>query len=360
MHDESDAPPTVGRPPRVPVGLDRAAAWAWRALVVSVAVIAIGVAMSRLRLVLLPLGVACLLGTALVPPTRWLEHRGLPPLLATWLTMAAFVGAVVGVGMAIVPPLADEFGELGPTLSDAADEVERWLVDGSLDIDQSTVDDVRDQVDDTIDRAITSDGALLDGAVLVGELLAGALLTFVIAFFLVKDGEQLQRWALDRLPARHRRRARRMGAAAWSTLGRYLTGAAVLGATEAVIIGATLALTGSSVVLPVAALTFVGAFFPFVGAIVAGVIAVLVSLVSSGPGAAVVVAVVAVVVQQFDNEVLAPVIYGRALHLHPLVVILAVAAGAAIGGFLGAFLAVPIASVLINTTVAAAPDDPRA
>ena len=344
-------------PPRVPVAVDRAAAWSWRLLLIAAAVIATGLALARLRLVMLPLGVAFLLATALVPPARWLGRHGLQPLLATWITLLGFVGALGGIGAAIVPPLADEFGDLGPTLEEAADEVEDWLVDGSLGVEQSTIDDVRDQLEETIDGAISSDGALLDGAVLVGELLAGALLTFVIAFFLVKDGELIQRWIVERLPDQHRDRVRRMGAAAWSTLGRYLAGAAMLGATEATIIGITLALTGSSVVLPVVALTFLGAFFPFVGAIVAGVIAVLVSLVSSGPGAAVIVAIVAILVQQFDNEILAPVIYGRALHLHPLVVILAVACGAAIGGFLGAFIAVPVASVLINTTFAAVPEE---
>ena len=347
-------------PPRVPVAVDRAAAWSWRLLTIGAAVLATGFALARLRLVMLPLGVAFLLATALVPPVRWLARRGIPSLLATWLVILGFVGVLVGFGALIIPPLADEFGDLGPTLEEAADEVENWLVDGSLGIDQSTIDEVRDQLGDAVGGSTTADGVLLDGAVLAGEFVAGAVLTFVIVFFLVKDGESIQRWVLARIPNRHRGRARLMGTAAWSTLGRYLAGAATLGATEAAIIGITLAMTGGSVVMPVVALTFLGAFFPFVGAIVAGAIAILVTLVSSGPGAAVVVAIVVVLVQQFDNEILAPVIYGRALHLHPLVVILAVAAGAAIGGFLGAFLAVPIASVVINTTVAAAADEATA
>lgn len=341
---------------KVPPWLDRAAAWSWRLLVIGAAVIALGFVVSRLRLVLLPLAVGFLLATALVPPMRWLVRRGLPPLLATWLVVVAFLGAVVGIGVAIVPPLVDEFGDLGPTLEDAADEVEDWLVDGPLGIERSAVTDVRERLAESTDAATASDGALVEGAVLAGELMAGAVLTLVVTFFLVKDGERLQRWALERTPAAQRDRVRRVGAAAWSTLGRYLAAAATLGAIEAVIIGITLTATGSSVVLPVATLTFVGAFFPFVGAIVAGIVAVLVALVSSGPGAAVIVAIVAVAVQQFDNDLLAPVIYGRALSLHPLVVILAIASGAAIGGFLGAFLAVPVAAVLINATTAATAD----
>lgn len=357
---DQDAPEPLPAPtpvaPAVPPLLERLAGWSWRLLVVGIAVAALGYVMSRLRLVLLPLGLGLLLSTALVPPARWLERHRVPPLLATWITVLGFVGSVVGVGLAIVPPVVDEFGELGPTLEDATDEVEEWLIDGPLGLERETVVDLRDRLRSSVDDALTSDGALVDSAVIAGEVVAGAVLTLVITFFFVKDGERIQAWGLAKVPDQHRDRARRAGAAVWRTLGRYLAGAATLGCVEGVIIGITLALAGSPVVLPVAVLTFLAAFFPFVGALVAGVIAVLVALVSSGPEAAAVVAVVAVVVQQFDNDLLAPVIYGRALRLHPLVVILAVATGAAVGGFLGAFLAVPLAAVVINAYGAATRD----
>ena len=104
-----------------------------------------------------------------------------------------------------------------------------------------------------------------------------------------------------------------MAGAAWSTLGRYLLGAAALGLVESIIMGTTLVLVGADVVLPVVALTFAAAFFPFVGAIVAGLAATAVTLVAGGPQAAAIVAGVALLIQQFDNELLAPVIYSRAL-----------------------------------------------
>jgi hypothetical protein len=89
-------------------------------------------------------------------------------------------------------------------------------------------------------------------------------------------------------------------------------------------------------------LTFLGAFFPIVGAVVAGAVAVLVTLASSGVGPALVVLAVAVVVQQLDNDLLAPVIYGHSLHLHPVAVLLALTVGASLGGIIGAFVAVPL------------------
>ena len=83
-----------------------------------------------------------------------------------------------------------------------------------------------------------------------------------------------------------------------------------------------------------------------VGAVVAGIVAALVALVSGGPGDALIVAGVALVVQQFDTDLLAPLIYGRAIQLHPAVVLVVLTAGGTLGGIAGAFLAVPVAAVV--------------
>ena len=114
----------------------------------------------------------------------------------------------------------------------------------------------------------------------------------------------------------------------------------------AIILGLTVWLVGAGLAVPVAVLTFVGAFFPIVGAVAAGIVAALVALVSGGPTDALIVGGVALVVQQFDNDLLAPLIYGRAIKLHPTVVLLSLAAGGTLAGIMGAFLAVPVAAVI--------------
>ena len=336
------------RPGRVPPTLDRIAGWSWRLLVIGAAILATALVLSRLRIVLLPLLVALMITTVLVPPARWLRRRRFPPLVAAWTVVLGFIAVVVLIGTLIVQPLIDQFADLGPTLEDAADEVEEWFVEGPLDLDPDEVDENRERLADAVEDSLSSEGRILDGAIIAGEIIAGTLLALVTAFFFVKDGERLLRRGSGLLPVEHRDRADRIAGAAWSTLGRYLLGAATLGLFEGVVIGVTLFVVGSDVVLPVAVLTVVAAFFPFVGAILAGIVATLVALVSAGPGAAAVVAVVAVVVQQLDNDLLAPVIYGRALSMHPLAVILAVATGAALGGLLGAFLAVPLTAIAVN------------
>ena len=333
--------------PRVPSWLDTAAALAWRLLVVATTVVVIVLALARLRVVVLPVFIALLVASALVPLATRLEARGAAPALAALATFALVGVLLAGFGALVAPAVADEFDELGPAIADGVTRIEQWLVNGPLDLSAAEVERYRSQAGQQARELLrSSSGGVVAGVLVVVEGVAGAFLAVVLSIFFVKDGRRFQRWSLAHLPARHHEVTRDLAGRAWAALGGFLRGAAVIGLTEAVIIGATLALVGASLALPVALLTFVAAFFPVVGAIAAGVVATLVALVSAGTSQALVVAVVALVVQQFDNDLLAPLVYGRLVHLHPAVVLVALTAGGTIGGITGAFLAVPLAAAL--------------
>lgn len=339
------------RPVRVPRALEVLAAWSWRLILVGLATYGIALLAVRLSLVLLPVAIALLLTTALMPVRRALTDRGVPVPLAMLGVVLTFFGVIAAAGLVVVPPLIEEFRDLPDTLRAAADDVQDWLVDG-LGVDRQLAEDGRRELEGAIEGARVPDGAVVEGATLVGQLLAGFLLAIVVTFFAVKDGELIQRKVLSWFPEDRVPGIRAAGNAAWSALGGYLRGSATLGAFEGVVIGVTLLLVGAGLALPVAVLTFFAAFFPFVGAIAAGVVAVSVALVTSGPGAAAIVAVVAIAVQQLDGDVLAPLIYGKALELHPLVVILAITSGGALAGLAGAFIAVPLVAVGLRATAA--------
>lgn len=337
------------RPVEVPDGLVRLASWTWRLLVVTAGVVVVVHVLIQVRLVFLPVFVALLLVTVMMPVADRLRSRGLPNLVATWIAFFGFFAVIVGLFWLIVPTIADEFGELGPTLADGIDRIERWLIDGPLGVDRRQIAEAKDRLGNSLtDTASTQ--RIVSGARLAFEVVAGAILSIVVSFFILKDGHEIQRWTLDHLAEDRRDLARRVGRTVWATLGGYVRGAAMLGVVEAVVIGAAMFATGAAVVLPVMTLVFFGAFFPFLGAIVTGIIAVLVTLVTSGVPDAVVVAAVVVAVQQLDNDVLAPFIFGKAVKLHPLVVILALTSGATVAGLAGAFLSVPIVAVIVNVT----------
>jgi predicted PurR-regulated permease PerM len=333
-----------------PAPLKRASDIAWRLLVVAAAVLAAVYGLTRIWFVVLPVFIALLVSAVLVPVVTVLEHRRVPTLAATWLVFAGFLAALVGVGFLIVPAVADEFAGLGETLSEGVDNVERWLIEGPLGLEQEQLNRYRAEAGQRIgDFLRSSSSQLVTGALAVLEGLAGFVLAFVLSFFFIKDGRRFQRWARVHLPADREEVVSALARRAWQALGGYLRGAAFIGLVEAVIIGVTLWIVGANLAPAVAVLTFIGAFFPLVGAVVAGISATLVALVSGGPGDALLVATVAIVVQQFDNDLLAPLIYGRVVSLHPAVVLLTLAAGGTLGGLIGAFIAVPVAAVVAAT-----------
>ena len=326
------------------------AAYGWRLLVLATVLVGLLWLVGQLWVLLVALAIGTFLARALSPVNDRLRAAGLKPALAALASLLAFLGVVALLGWLIAPRVAEQFDSLGPTLSEAADDLERWLVEDSrFDVSQADIDRFRDELGDAVSNAFESSGdSVLSGALLAVEVFTGILLSLITTFFFLKDGRRLQRFVLDRVPSDRREPARRLARRAWSTLGGYLKGAALLGIVEATIIGVAMTVVGAELALPVAVLTFAAAFVPIVGAVVAGVLAVLVTLATGGLGPALVVGAVALVVQQLDNDLLAPVIYGKALSLHPLVILFAVVAGGALFGFGGSVLAVPLVAVIAN------------
>ncbi|HVM02849.1 MAG TPA: AI-2E family transporter [Acidimicrobiales bacterium] len=353
-HVPPRAEPAPSRP-AVPALLDRAAAYSWRLLVVGAAAVALLTLVGRLRLVLIPLVITVLVARVLAAPCRWLRDRRWPPGAAAGAAVVGFLALLVAGFWVLGALVADEVGELGPTLGEAVDDVEQWLVEDSpFDVSRSELERYRRDLGDAARSALgSSGGAVLSGAIAVVEAVVGVVLGLIITFFALKDGDRFLAVARRLVPPGRREVAAVMAGRAWDTLGGYLRGAALLGVVEGTAIGIALWVVGAGLALAVAMLTFLAAFVPFVGAIVAGVVAVLVALATAGLDAALIVAVVAVAVQQFDNDLLAPVVYGRALNLHPVAVLLAITAGAALFGLAGSILAIPVTAVVANVVAAA-------
>ncbi|MCB0963372.1 MAG: AI-2E family transporter [Acidimicrobiales bacterium] len=298
----------------------------------------------RLQLVIVPVVVAALVARALAPVADGLARRGWRPGPRVGVALGGGLVAVAVAVALLVPAIASEADGMGDAVGRGVDRVETWIVD-TFPVDRTDVRQAIDRAGDQAGEELLGGGALAAGAEVVGSAVGGLVLSLVLAYFILKDGPRFQRWAIERIPAHRRDRARAMASGGWSSLGGYLRGAALLGLVEAAIMGTTLAIVGAELAVPVAVVTFLAAFVPFAGAIFASALAVLVALASADPGAALVVLVVAIAVQQLDNDLLAPVIYGRALQLHPAAVLGALVVGTALLGLLGAALAVPVVAV---------------
>jgi predicted PurR-regulated permease PerM len=306
------------------------------------------IALVRLRLVVLPAIIALLVSTLLAPVALWLRDHGWPRLLATWVVVLGALLVLAGTLAILGPQVADELDDLGRSVREGTERVLTWLAEGPLQLSRQEVDRYIDRALESIrqnSQAIT--GGILQGAVLVGEIVAGILLTLVLLFFFVKDGDSMFEWIAVRF-GRHGRHVRAVGQRAWATLGSYVRGTALIALVDAVLIGIALVLIGVPLVPVLMVLTFFGAFFPLVGAVFAGLVAALVALVANGPFDALLVAGAVTLIQQVEGDVLQPVVLGRAVRLHPIVVLLSLTAGGVLGGIAGAFLAVPVAAVLTS------------
>jgi putative heme transporter len=337
----------VAEPTRpVPAWLDRAAALAWRALLVALAVYAFVLVFGRLRVIIVPLIVALFLATVLVPPARYLRSRGWPPLAATWTVFLLGLLAVAGVLLYVVPSVTNHFGDIQHQANRGIQRIQDWLVKGPFHMSRKDVKRDFHNIGKEFNKNRTKllVGALQQATVVL-EVIIGGLLSVVFAFFFVKDGPTIIDWWLGLVSDETAQDLRVLGDRIWRTLSGYIRGTAINGVVNGTLMFFALLGIGVPLAGPIAVLTFVGAFFPIVGALLTGALAALLALVAKGPFAALLVVGVTIVIHNVEGYLVGPVVLGRAVRLHTLVVLIALSAGGALGGILGAFIAVPLTAV---------------
>lgn len=323
-----------------------AAAASWRFLVIVAAAGTVVWGLVHLRVVVLPIILALLASTLLLPVVRWLKGRGAPDALAAALTMLAAFLVIAGIVTAIAPSIGDQFNELRPRAEDGLREAGDVLAKPPFNLSQT---EIQDRIDEGISTLRENSGPLArglsSGAVILGEVLTGLLVALLLTFFFLKDGERM--WAyLLRFTGRGREHADELGTRVYAALAGYIRGIALVGLVDAVLIGLALVIIGVPLVVPIMVITFFAAFVPLIGAFIAGLVAVLIALVSGGLLDAALVLGAIILVQQVEGHLLYPVLMSRTVNLHPAVIVVALAAGGILGGIVGVFLAVPVAGIV--------------
>lgn len=333
-------------PDLVPRQLAVAAAWSWRLLIIGFAIAVLAVCLFSMRVVTVPIFVAILLTTLLVPPAKWLERRGFRPAIAVSTVFLGAIAAFILTVYLLSSPIADQLSDVGPQVRKGVEEVNDWLQTGPLNLTEAEIDEYYDKAVASLKDNSSAVGAgVASGAAAAAHVIAGIFITIVLTVFLTKDGERLFQWWVNLLPVHHREKADRVGKKAWHALAGYLRGVAFTGFVDAVLIGIGLAIVGVPLLIPLVLLTFFGAFLPVVGATLAGMIAVLVALVNGGVTDAVIILLVVLLVQQVEGHVLQPLVMSRAVSVHPIVILVSLTVGSLLAGIIGAFLAVPFVAV---------------
>ena len=271
----------------------------------------------------------------------------MPDSLAAAGAMLGAVLLIVAIGAAVAPSIGDQFGELRPRAEEGVRQASDVLADPPFNLSER---EIREKVDDGIARLRENGGPLArgvqSGAVILGEIVTGLLITFLLTFFLLKDGERIWGYILSYSGDRSRHHADEIGTRVYAALAGYVRGIALVGLVDAVLIGFALLIIGVPLVIPIMVITFFAAFIPLIGAFIAGLVAVLIALVSGGVLDAALVLAAIILVQQIEGHVLYPLLMGRTVHLHPAVIVVALAAGGILGGIVGVFLAVPTAGIV--------------
>ncbi|MBM7171522.1 AI-2E family transporter [Streptomyces sp. G44] len=348
------APAVAARPDpaaAVPWGMRVAAEAGWRLLVLAGTLWVLMKVISAVQLVVLAF-VAALLITALLQPTvARLRRVGLPRGLATAVT--AVLGFVIMglVGWFVVWQVMENADELSGQIQDGIEDLRKWLLNSPFHVTEDQINDIATSLRDAVGantEELTSAG--LEGVTVIVEALTGILLAMFSTLFLLYDGKRIWQWFLKLVPAQARPGIAGAGPRAWRTLTAYVRGTVIVAMIDAIFIGLGIYFLGVPMAVPLAVIIFLASFVPLVGAVVSGALAVVVALVTQGVFTAVMALAVVLAVQQIEGHILQPFILGRAVRVHPLAVILSVAAGGMVAGIGGAVVAVPLVAVT-NTVV---------
>lgn len=298
----------------------------------------------KVSLVVIPVLLALILTAAIAPLVGWLKNQGLPAAAATGLSFLGLLAVFGGTVFGIITAVRREMPELIAHASAGFDQAVDLMREAPFQVDAASVDNARDSAVDYLTSPGFSSGALT-GLTAVTSFIAGFFLMAVVLFYFLKDGQDIWGFLLRGFTGGHRAKAELAGRRTMEVLGGYIRGTAAVAAVDAICIGGALAILHVPLALPLAVLTFVGGFIPLVGATAAGGLAVLVALVANGPVGAIVVLAVVVVVNQLEGSFLQPVLMGKAMAVHGLVIMLALTVGSILAGIIGAVLSVPLTAV---------------
>ncbi|QLD11362.1 AI-2E family transporter [Microbacterium oleivorans] len=315
--------------------------------VIILVIIAIGIVyvLRQVSVVAIPLILALIFACAFAPAMNAMRRRGVPSLVATILTLLTIVVLLTGLSWLIVWAVRDQWDDLYSQAERGFQQLIAWAQTLPFSIDQDQIDEWLDALGDFVTSAQFGSGAIA-GVSAVATFITGAVLLVVILFFFLKDGPRMWEFLLRPFRGSNEDRARRVGDKTVVVLGSYIRGTAAVAAVDAIGIYIFLLILHVPLAIPLAVLVFLLAFIPIVGATLAGILAALVALVANGPVNALFVVGAVVLVNQLEGNFLQPVLMGRTMKLHSFVVLVALAAGTAIGGILGTLLAVPITAVV--------------
>jgi len=306
------------RPAQVPYGVDLAAAWAWRLLIIGAATGVVLWLLNFFLVVVLPLVIALFLAALVAPVVAWLERVGIRRKLAALLVVLLGIAVLALLFTFVGNQVSSGAGDLSDQVGSGIDQIRSWLSDGPLHMSDAQLNSALQSAQDQL-QSFGKDaaGRLGEVGTTLGHVFAGLFIVLFATYFFLADGALIWAWTVRIFPRAGRRQADSSGRVAWASLTQFVRATVMVAATDALGIMLGALVLGVPFVSAIGVLVFIGAFVPLVGAFVSGSVAVLVALVAVGPLKALIMFGVIVLVQQIEAHILQPFLMGRFVSVHP-------------------------------------------
>ncbi len=290
--------------------------------------------------------IAAFFAVAIAPAVNWLDKRRVPRWLAILLVYLSIGAWIFGIGLLIVPPLVNGVEDLSADLPGYVDDLRANETFRDYDDRYQITEKLTEQAEQLPSKLGDAAGTLRDVTVGVFTRFVQLFSILVITFFLVKDGHRLLEFLYRQVPAERARRLRTISDDVSDAIAGYVFGNFVISILAGLVTYVTLRILDVPFAIPLAILFGFFDLIPLVGATLGGIlVGIVVALVHFPVGLIVWVAVL-ILYQQVENNLIQPFVYGRAVQLHPLIVIVAILIGAALLGVLGALVAIPAAAAV--------------
>lgn len=339
----------------------KAAAWAWRLLILLAAVVALLWVIKKLEVIVVPVLLALMISALLVPAVDWIDKKGLPRGAAVTLVLLGGFAIFGGILAFVIVQFVYGLPDLTEQISRSIDSSRRWLIEGPLHLRGEQISNAGNAAIQALhnNQSKLTSGALATAATITELVTAAVLALFTLIFFLY-GGRNIWAYVTKIFPVGVRNRVREAGNAGYGSLIGYVRATFLVALTDAAGVGTGLAIMGIPLALPLASIVFLGAFIPLIGALISGLVAVVVALLAKGVVYALITLGLLVAVNQLEAHLLQPLVMGRAVSIHPLAVVLAISTGGVLAGIVGALLAVPTVAFLNNAIQVLLAPDPSA
>jgi predicted PurR-regulated permease PerM len=339
----------------------KTAAWAWRLLVILTASVVVLWVLKRLEIIVVPVLLALMISALLVPAVDWMDRRGLPRGAAVAVVLLGGFAVLGGILTFVVSQFIVGLPDLTEQVTHSIDNTRRWLIEGPAHLRSEQIDNAGNAAIQALhnNQAKLTSGALSTAATIT-ELVTGAVLVLFTLIFFLYGGRNIWQYVVKIFPIGVRDRVMEAGSAGYGSLIGYVRATFLVALTDAAGVGTGLAIMSVPLALPLASLVFLGAFIPLIGALISGLLAVVVALLAKGIVYALLTLGLLIVINQVEAHLLQPLVMGRAVSIHPLAVVLAIATGGVLAGIPGALLAVPTVAFLNNAVQVLLAPDPSA